>query len=105
MVVGRASSVHTPQVSTHYFLFSSCSQTVPRLGYLSRIAMVQGRARNGDSDLYLLDDDVPETGVAVEDPALAPGGSSGLLICGQTIAFSPTFQVPVFYFTVHDPRA
>ena len=65
--------------------------------------MVQGRARNGDSDL--LDDDVPETGVAVEDPALAPGGSSGLLMCDQTITFSPTFQVPVFYFTVHDPRA
>jgi len=43
--------------------------------------------------------------MTAEDPALAPGGESGLVICGQSVAFSPTFQVPVFYFTVHDPRA
>jgi hypothetical protein len=65
--------------------------------------MLQGHARNMGSDL--LDDDVPETGVDVDDPALAPCASSALLVSGQSIAFSPTFQVPVFYFTVHDTRA
>ena len=84
-------------------MFSPCSQTVPGLGYLSRIVMLPGHVRNEDSDL--LEDDVSETIVVVEDPALAPGASSGLFICGQSIAFSPTFQVPVFYFAVHDTRA
>ena len=70
---------------------------------MSRIITIPGHVRNGDGDP--LEDDVPETRVAVEDPALAPGASSGLFICGQSIAFSPTFQVPAFYFTVHDTRA
>jgi hypothetical protein len=72
---------------------------------LSRIVTIPGQVRNGDGDP--LEDDVSETRVAVEDPdpALAPGASSGLFICGQSIAFSPTFQVPVFYFTLHDNRA
>lgn len=91
-----------PIVNT-ILLFSSSSQTVPGLGYLSRTVTVQGHTRNRDSDL--LEDDVLEAGVATEDPALASDASSGLLICGQSVAFSPTYQVPVFYFTVHDFRA
>jgi len=85
-------------------LFSSSSQTVPGLGYLFRTVTIQGRPRNRDSGL-LEEEEVLETGVAAEDPAVAPSASSRLLICGQSVAFSPTFQVPVFYFTVHDPRA
>lgn len=78
------------------------SQTFPGLGYLSRTALLQGCARYKDSDL--LKDDCSESEV-VEDPALAHGSSSGFLICDQSITFSPTFQVPAFYFTIHDSRA
>ena len=78
------------------------SQTFPGLGYLSRTALLQGCARYEDSDL--LKDEISESEV-VEDPALAHGSSSGFLTCGQSIAFSPTFQVPAFYFTIHDSRA
>lgn len=93
---------HSPNVNTILLFLLSC-QTVSGLGYLSRTVTIHGRARNRDSDP--LEDDVLETEVAAEDPALAPGTSSGLLICGQSVAFSPTFQAPVLYFTVHDPGA
>lgn len=101
--MGRTPSVHTPQNVNTILLFSSSSQTVPGLGYLSRTVTIQGRARHRDSGHP--EDDVLDTGMTAEDPALAPGGESGLVICCQSVAFSPTFQVPVFYFTVHDPRA
>jgi hypothetical protein len=50
-------------------------------------------------------DGFSESEEVVEDPAVAHGSSSGFLTCGQSITFSPTFQVPVFYFTIHDSRA
>ncbi|KAI9510471.1 hypothetical protein F5148DRAFT_976722 [Russula earlei] len=74
--------------------------TVPGLGYLSRTSLIQGLARISDSDL--LEDGIPEPEEVVEDPALAHDTSAEYLTCGQSVTFSPTFQVPVFYFTVHD---
>jgi hypothetical protein len=50
-------------------------------------------------------DDVLESEDVVEDPAVAHSTSSEYFTCGQSITFSPTFQVPVFYFTIHDSRA
>ncbi|KAI0269280.1 hypothetical protein BC834DRAFT_820430, partial [Gloeopeniophorella convolvens] len=41
---------------------------------------------------------------ALDDPAAVQSNSSEVLACNQSIAFSPTYQVPVFYFTVHDSR-
>jgi hypothetical protein len=70
---------------------------------LSRSALLQGCARNRDSGL--LKDDVPESEDIVEDPAIAHSTLSESFTCGQSITFSPTFQVPVFYFTIHDSRA
>jgi ubiquitin-like-conjugating enzyme ATG10 len=70
---------------------------------LSRTALLQGCARYRDNDA--LKDDVPESEDIVEDPALAQSTSSASFTCGQSIIFSPTFQVPVFYFTIHDSRA
>lgn len=70
---------------------------------MSRTVLLQGRARNRDSDL--LKDDVSESEDIVEDPAAAHSTSSEPFTCGQSIAFSPTFQVPVFYFIIHDSRA
>jgi hypothetical protein len=70
---------------------------------LSRTVLLQGRARNRDSDL--IKDDVSESEDIVEDPAVAHSTSSEPFTCGQSVAFSPTFQVPVFYFIIHDSRA
>ncbi len=70
---------------------------------MSRTALLQGCARNRDSGL--LKDDFPESEDIVEDPAVAHSTSSESFTCGQSITFSPTFQVPVFYFTIHDSRA
>ncbi|KAI0301834.1 hypothetical protein B0F90DRAFT_1935913, partial [Multifurca ochricompacta] len=58
--------------------------TVPRLGYLTRTIPLQGEIVN---DLAVARDIPPEP---------------GFLSCSQSITFSSTFQVPVFYFTVHD---
>jgi ubiquitin-like-conjugating enzyme ATG10 len=70
---------------------------------LSRTALLQGCARNRDSGLSK--DDVLEPEDIVEDPAVAHSTLSEPFTCGQSITFSPTFQVPVFYFTIHDSRA
>lgn len=70
---------------------------------MSRTTLLQGCARYRDSDL--LNGGFPESEEVVEDLALAHGASSGFLTCGQSISFSPTFQVPAFYFTIHDSRA
>lgn len=70
---------------------------------MSRTFLSQGCSRNRDSNL--LKDDIPGSEDIVEDPALAHSTLSEYFTCGQSIAFSPTFQVPVFYFTIHDSRA
>lgn len=70
---------------------------------MSRTALLQGYARNSDSGL--LKDDIPETEDTIEDPAVAHSTLPESFTCGQNITFSPTFQVPVFYFTIHDSRA
>lgn len=70
---------------------------------MSRTALLQGCARNRDSGL--LKDDVPESEDVEEDPAVENSTFSESFTCGQSITFSPTFQVPVFYFTLHDSRA
>jgi ubiquitin-like-conjugating enzyme ATG10 len=67
-----------------------------------RTALLQYRTPSRDNDL--VEEDGLESGDVV-DPAVARDASPGFLTCGQSIAFSPTFQVPVFYFTVHDSRA
>ena len=70
---------------------------------MSRTALLQGCTRNRDSGL--LKDDVSESEDIVEDPAVAHSTLSESFTCEQSITFSPTFQVPVFYFTIHDSRA
>jgi ubiquitin-like-conjugating enzyme ATG10 len=69
-----------------------------------RTALLQCQAQNRDIDLVEEEGGL-ESGDIIDDPAVARDASSGFLTCGQSIAFSPTFQVPVFYFTVHDSCA
>ena len=70
---------------------------------MSRTALLQGRTRKRDGDL--VEEDGLESEDIIDDPAIARDAPSRFLTCGQSIVFSPTFQVPVFYFTVHDSRA
>ena len=81
------------------------SQTVPGLGYLFRSVSLHGRAPAQDRDNDLVQDDVPPSLECVDDFAIAEDASPGFLTCGQSITFSPTFQVPTFYFTIHDSSA
>ncbi|KAN0140023.1 hypothetical protein V8E53_001919 [Lactarius tabidus] len=75
--------------------------TVPGLGYLFRSVPLHGRAPAPDRDSDLVQEDVlPSTEFV--DLAIAEKTSPELLTCGQSITFSPTFQVPAFYFTIHD---
>jgi len=76
--------------------------TVPGLGYLSRSVPLHGRAQAQHRDSDLVRDDVPPSAEFVDDLAIAEDASPEFLTCGQSITFSPTFQVPTFYFTVHD---
>ncbi len=81
------------------------SQTVPGLGYLFRTVPLYGCTPAPDIDSDFVQADVPQSVEFVDDLAIADGASPEYLTCGQSIAFSPTFQVPVFYFTIHDSRA
>lgn len=37
-----------------------------------------------------------------DEAASSPLASSEVLTCYQTVVFSPTYQVPAFYFEIHD---
>ncbi|KAH9007119.1 hypothetical protein EDB86DRAFT_2870099, partial [Lactarius hatsudake] len=78
--------------------------TVPGLGYLFRTVPLHGCALAPDEDVDFVQEDVPQSAVFVDDPAIADGASPEYFTCEQSIAFSPTFQVPAFYFTIHDSR-
>ncbi|KAI0334793.1 hypothetical protein GY45DRAFT_1294449 [Cubamyces sp. BRFM 1775] len=70
---------------------------VPALGYLSRIVILprpSGGEANGSEE--------PEDLIAVDDEATAPLPPAQLT-CRQYVVYSPTFEVPTFYFTLHDP--
>jgi hypothetical protein len=42
-----------------------------------------------------------------DDAAVSPSTSAGKLVysCLQYVVYSPTFQVPAFYFVIHDTSA
>ena len=64
----------------------------PGFGYMHRTTPLQ--SRSAISDLL-------EPG---DDPAAAVPRPDHLT-CHQSVVFSPTFQVPTFYFSVHDSSA
>ncbi|KAH9843816.1 uncharacterized protein C8Q71DRAFT_697129 [Rhodofomes roseus] len=72
-------------------------QYVPGLGYMSRFVPLSLNASEASSDKHedygLIPDDS-------EDEA-AVSESREALTCTQSVVFSPTFQVPAFYFTIH----
>lgn len=59
------------------------------------------RARHSaldDADEDLL----PETDEEPDDTESSASTALDHLVCSQSVVFSPTFQVPAFYFTIHD---
>ncbi|EIM88273.1 uncharacterized protein STEHIDRAFT_95331 [Stereum hirsutum FP-91666 SS1] len=59
------------------------------------------RARHSaldDADEDLL----PETDEEPDDTESSASPALDHLVCNQSVVFSPTFQVPAFYFTIHD---
>ncbi|KAI0649992.1 hypothetical protein C8Q79DRAFT_997943 [Trametes meyenii] len=69
---------------------------VSGLGYLARtVCLPRGHEPAADDAIEFVD-----LGVLEDDPTAAP--LEELLICKQYIVYSSTFQVPAFYFTIHE---
>ncbi|KAI0637781.1 hypothetical protein C8Q77DRAFT_1205909 [Trametes polyzona] len=68
---------------------------VSGLGYLSRVVLLSSVQADGDSDEHEADIDGDE-----DDATAASDGE--LLTCKQYVVYSPTYEVPAFYFTLHD---
>ncbi|KZT74454.1 hypothetical protein DAEQUDRAFT_682397 [Daedalea quercina L-15889] len=69
---------------------------VPGLGFMSRsvaLSVKAVEAAEGDHELELLSDSTEDEAAASE--------SREVLTCIQSVVYSPTFQVPAFYFTIH----
>lgn len=82
-------------------MFLVSYQTVPCLGYLSRTTIHYRRLAPTCPSLDL-DDDFQED---VIDEAVVMGSSGHeSLTSKQYVVHSATFQVPAFYFTIHDSR-
>ncbi|KAI0321880.1 hypothetical protein OF83DRAFT_1050374 [Amylostereum chailletii] len=73
--------------------------TYPALGYLSRRVLVYLRAASSPAE----EDDLVDNELDADDLASVSLNSEAY-VCVQSVAFSPTFQVPVFYFTIHSPQ-
>lgn len=52
----------------------------------------------GDAEKDLLS----ETDEEPDDTESSASSALDRLVCSQSVVFSPTFQVPAFYFTIHD---
>ncbi|KAI0049611.1 hypothetical protein FA95DRAFT_1537896 [Auriscalpium vulgare] len=75
--------------------------TAPGFGFMSRLVLLSWSDTASEPDL-----DAGEVGVAevTDDAARSLPVSSEALTCYQTVVFSPTYQVPAFYFQIHDSK-
>jgi ubiquitin-like-conjugating enzyme ATG10 len=70
----------------------------PSLGYLSRQVFLAPHSADNDN-VELLEEEQEQE----DDTAAALSQAPKTLTCTQSVVFSPTFRVPVFYFNIHDP--
>ncbi|KAF8524747.1 hypothetical protein JB92DRAFT_3109267 [Gautieria morchelliformis] len=74
---------------------------VPGLGYMARDGLASRREHSSASfPEDSLTEPLEEDDVSALPPQ--PQGTYEVLTVHQSIVYSPTFQVPAFYFTVHD---
>ncbi|RDB22487.1 Ubiquitin-like-conjugating enzyme ATG10 [Hypsizygus marmoreus] len=76
--------------------------SVPGLGFMSRTAIHYWRTRSISTDPLPIADDLEEA-FSEEDEASTTSASETLR-SQQYVVYSATFQVPAFYFTVHDSQ-
>lgn len=78
------------------------AQSVPGFGHLTRTTLHTRRL--GSPPLHASFDEILEDDEALNDEATADTSSPPpeSLTCRQYIVYSATFQVPAFYFTIHD---
>ncbi|KDQ64847.1 hypothetical protein JAAARDRAFT_28493 [Jaapia argillacea MUCL 33604] len=75
-------------------------RSFPGLGFLTRQTSLHRKSEASPADP---DDDLEDLTVEInEDPAIMNASTNKSLACTQYVVYSPTFQVPAFYFTVHD---
>jgi hypothetical protein len=82
-----------------YLAVLSCRQTVPGLGFMSRTRVVHSRKLDPtpSSNAFEAEPESPY------DAAVANViNVHESLTCHQYVVYSATFQVPAFYFTIHD---
>ncbi|THH17967.1 hypothetical protein EW146_g2938 [Bondarzewia mesenterica] len=77
--------------------------TAPGFGFLTRSVTLSRREQpsNADKDDVELED---RSIAPTDDATLSASPAAEAVISIQGVVFSPTFQVPVFHFTVHDSR-
>ncbi|OBZ71800.1 hypothetical protein A0H81_08297 [Grifola frondosa] len=76
--------------------------SLPGLGFLSRSILL---SRNSGNTLNGEVEGQDDIGLATSDDSEACSPSADLLTSHQSVVYSPTFQVPTFYFTLHDTSA
>ncbi|TFK55774.1 hypothetical protein OE88DRAFT_658144 [Heliocybe sulcata] len=76
--------------------------SVSGLGYLSRTVLLSRRPGCRSYELGFTDGLDGEAILEEEDGAtLSDADPSDTVVCRQYVVYSPTYQVPVFYFTIH----
>ncbi|GLB33727.1 putative autophagocytosis associated protein, active-site domain [Lyophyllum shimeji] len=76
--------------------------SVPNLGFLSRTVLHFRRSRSSSTDVLPTDVGTEESLNEEDDAGTASAPET--LVSRQYVVYSATFQVPAFYFTVHDPK-
>ncbi|KAF9247225.1 hypothetical protein BU15DRAFT_38575 [Melanogaster broomeanus] len=74
-------------------------------GYMERTTRLSRQSMSPSSDPLPVNDDGGDSTVEPTDDAAALPLPADTLTCHQYVVFSATFQVPTFYFSVHDLSA
>jgi len=76
--------------------------SVPSLGFLARTVLHFRKLQSNCTDLLPTDVDTAESLTEEDDAATAVAPET--LVSSQYVVYSASFQVPAFYFTVHDSK-
>ena len=74
---------------------SDKNQTWPGFGYMSRSTVQRRRQQSALQAETQYDDNIDEAAASIDTETLT---------CQQHVVYSATFQVPTFYFTMHNSR-
>jgi ubiquitin-like-conjugating enzyme ATG10 len=88
--------------SIHVYVLSCCLQSMPAFGYMSRSVIHTWRFQPLATETLPPDSDLDDAYHEDDATALTIPVNHESLIAQQWIVYSATFQVPAFYFTMHN---